>query len=169
MLTKKIGLLLSDENDWPDAFEALARAYNPTLSYKRQKFQIEVERVRIHPFDLRAPTTYHLVIDRLAWWYYQPREWLKKIAVMDDVYLLNNPFTFQAMEKHTAYCAMMRLGFNIPETWLLPHKVGPNNERYPATSQRCSRLPERGRSRRARRAGPPWRPLRGSRAAVRAR
>ena len=29
---------------------------------------------------------------------------------MDDVYLLNNPFTFQAMEKHSAYCAMMRLG-----------------------------------------------------------
>ena len=29
---------------------------------------------------------------------------------MDDVYLLNNPFTFQSMEKHSAYCAMMRLG-----------------------------------------------------------
>ena len=25
---------------------------------------------------------------------------------MDDVYLLNNPFTFQAMEKHAAYCAL---------------------------------------------------------------
>ena len=35
---------------------------------------------------------------------------------MDDVYLLNNPFTFQAMEKHAAYCAMMRLGLKVPET-----------------------------------------------------
>jgi hypothetical protein len=40
------------------------------------------------------------VIDRLAYWYYHPREWLKKVALMDDVYLLNSPFTFQAMEKH---------------------------------------------------------------------
>ena len=35
---------------------------------------------------------------------------------MDDVYLLNNPFTFQAMEKHSAYCALMRLGMRVPET-----------------------------------------------------
>ena len=45
---------------------------------------------------------------------------------MDDVYLLNNPFTFQAMEKHSAYCAMMRLGLRVPETWLMPHKVPPD-------------------------------------------
>ena len=51
-----------------------------------------------------------LVIDRLAHWYYVPREWIKKVALMDGVYLMNNPFTFQSMEKHSAYCAMMRLG-----------------------------------------------------------
>ena len=33
---------------------------------------------------------------------------------MDDVYLLNSPFTFQSMEKHSAYCAMMRLGLKVP-------------------------------------------------------
>jgi hypothetical protein len=27
------------------------------------------------------------------------------------------------MEKHSAYCAMMRLGLKVPETWLIPHKV----------------------------------------------
>ena len=135
MLTKKIGLLLSDENDWPDAFEALARAH-PTISYKRQKYQIEVERIRIHPFDLRAPTTYHLVIDRLAWWYYQPREWLKKAALLNDVYLLNNPFTFQSMEKHSAYVAMIRLGLHIPETWLIPPHRGPDTEKYRTTVAR---------------------------------
>ena len=41
-----------------------------------------------------------MVIDRLSYWYYHPREWLKKLALMNRVYLLNNPFTFQAMEKH---------------------------------------------------------------------
>ena len=63
------------------------------------------------------------MIDRLGWWYDLAREWIKKAAVMDDVYLLNNPFTFQAMEKHTAYCAMIRLGLKVPETWMVPHKL----------------------------------------------
>jgi hypothetical protein len=63
------------------------------------------------------------VIDRLGWWYEIAREWVKKAALMDDVYLLNNPFTFQAMEKHSAYCAMIRLGLKVPETWMVPHKV----------------------------------------------
>ncbi len=80
------------------------------------------ERVTNEPFDLRARPRYALVIDRLAWWYDLPREWLKKVALMDDVYLLNNPFTFQAMEKHSAYVAMMRLGLKVPETWMVPHK-----------------------------------------------
>ena len=76
------------------------------------------------------------MIDRLSWWYDLPREWLKKIALMDDVYLLNNPFTFQAMEKHAAYCAMMRLGLKVPETWLLPHKLPPDNPRYVPMAER---------------------------------
>ena len=63
------------------------------------------------------------MIDRLGWWYDLAREWIKKCALMDDVYLLNNPFTFQAMEKHSAYCAMIRLGLKVPATWMVPHKV----------------------------------------------
>ena len=76
------------------------------------------------------------MIDRLGWWYTVPREWLKKVSLMDDVYLLNNPFTFQAMEKHSAYCAMMRLGLNVPETWLIPHKNPPENPRFEPTAER---------------------------------
>ena len=47
------------------------------------------ERITIEPFDLRDKPRYDLVVDRLAWWYFVPREWLKKVALMDDVYLLN--------------------------------------------------------------------------------
>jgi hypothetical protein len=82
------------------------------------------------PFDLRSDPRYALVIDRLSWWYDVPREWLKKTALMNNVYLLNNPFTFQAMEKHSAYCAMMRLGLKVPETWLIPNRLPPDNPRY---------------------------------------
>lgn len=134
MTTKKIGLLIGDEEDWPGAFELLARKFTSTFKYRRKSYEIDVERIRIHPFDLNASTSYSLVIDRLAYWHYNPREWLKKAALLNDVYLLNNPFTFQSMEKHTAYCAMIRLGLNIPTTWLIPPKVGPDTEKYRTTA-----------------------------------
>ena len=133
MNLKKIGLLLGDEEDWPTAFEILARRF-PIIDYNDQRFNIDVERIRIHPFPLTAPTSYDLVIDRLAYWHFNPREWLKKAALINGVYLLNNPFTFQSMEKHSAYCAMIRLGLNIPETWLIPSKSGPDTEKYRVTA-----------------------------------
>ena len=79
------------------------------------------------------------MIDRLAYWYYHPREWLKKVALMDDVYLLNSPFTFQSMEKHSAYCALMRLGMNVPETVLVPYKNPVDNVRWAYTSRALQR------------------------------
>jgi hypothetical protein len=98
-----------------------------------------VERITIEPFDLRQRPTYDLVIDRLAYWYYHPREWLKKVALMDDVYLLNSPFTFQAMEKHAAYCAMMRLGLKVPDTVLVPYKNPIDHAKYAYTAERYNR------------------------------
>ncbi len=136
MNTKKIGLLLSDEDDWPVAFEQLHRRLAPRLNLRGGALTTEVERVRIHPFNLRAPTSYDLVIDRLAYWHFHPREWLKKAALVNGVYLLNNPFTFQSMEKHSAYCAMIRLGLPIPDTWLIPTKQGPDTEKFRRTASR---------------------------------
>jgi hypothetical protein len=130
-----IGLLLGTEEDWPSAFEALLRRLGP-ISYRGETHEFTAERITNEPFDLRYRPRYELVIDRLAWWYDVPREWLKKISLMDDVYLLNNPFTFQAMEKHSAYCAMMRLELKVPETWLVPHKVPPDNPRFLPTAER---------------------------------
>ncbi|MBF0277220.1 MAG: hypothetical protein HQM13_05505 [SAR324 cluster bacterium] len=134
MESKKIGLLLGDEEDWPSTFEALAKKLPSAFSSKKKSCQLEVERVRIHPFDLKASTSYNLVIDRLAYWHFTPREWLKKAALINNTYLLNNPFSFQSMEKHSAYCAMIRLGLHIPETWFLPPKTGPDTEKYRITS-----------------------------------
>jgi hypothetical protein len=113
-----IGLLLGTEEDWPGAFEELVARLGPLAGRT-----LATERIFNEPFDLRARPRYSLVIDRLAWWYDLPREWLKKISLMDDVYLLNNPFTFQAMEKHSAYVAMIRLGLKVPATWMVPHKL----------------------------------------------
>ena len=97
-----IGLLLGTEEDWPTAFETLIRRLGPVTDAAGERHAIEAERVTIEPFDLRDRPRHDLVIDRLAYWYYRPREWLKKVALIDDVYLLNSPFTFQSMEKHAA-------------------------------------------------------------------
>src|SRR5215210_2082061 len=132
-----IGLLLATEEDWPTAFEALLSRLGP-IRWRDETHEFVTERIVHEPFDLRYRPRYQLIIDRLAWWYDVPREWLKKLALMDDVYLLNNPFTFQAMEKHSAYCAMMRLGLKVPETWLIPHKLPPDNPRYVPMAARYS-------------------------------
>jgi len=128
-----IGLLLGTENDWPTAFEALVHRLG-AVPGQAGHHAFDVERVTIEPFSLRQEARHDLVIDRLAYWYYHPREWLKKIAMMDDVYLLNSPYTFQSMEKHAAYCAMIRLGLKVPETVLVPYKQPVDDEKYAYTA-----------------------------------
>jgi hypothetical protein len=135
-VTHRLGLLLGTENDWPSVFEGLIRRVGAVSDSAGTTHRYDVERVTIEPFDLRAKPSYDLVIDRLAYWYYHPREWLKKVALMDGVYLLNSPFTFQAMEKHAAYCAMLRLGLKIPDTVLVPYKNPVDNARYAFTAER---------------------------------
>jgi hypothetical protein len=134
-----IGMLLGVEEDWPAAFEALLGRADLSVRESGETHRFTTERMTIEPFDLRMKPRQSLVIDRLGWWYPMPREWLKKVALMDPVHLLNNPFTFQAMEKHAAYCAMIRLGLKVPETWMLPNKTPPDNPRFAGTAQRYLR------------------------------
>ncbi len=131
-----IGLLLGTEEDWPRAFETLLARLGPVTDAAGNTHRLRSSRVTIEPFNLRDRPRHALVIDRLAYWYYHPREWLKKVALMDRVYLLNSPFTFQSMEKHAAYCAMIRLGLKVPETVLVPYKHPVDNVRYPYTAAR---------------------------------
>jgi hypothetical protein len=134
--THLIGLLLGTEEDWPRAYETLLARVGAVTDGAGRRHRLRTERVTIEPFDLRDRPRHDLVIDRLAYWYYHPREWLKKVALMDDVYLLNSPFTFQSMEKHAAYCAMIRLGLKVPATVLVPFKNPPENPRYATTAAR---------------------------------
>src|ERR687889_632684 len=134
-----IGLLLGTEDDWPRAYEALLRRVGVITTPDGRTHRTRSVRVTIEPFNLRYKPKHDLVIDRLPYWYYHPRQWLKKIALMDDVYLLNSPFTFQSMEKHAAYCAMMRLGLKVPETVLVPYKNPLDNSRYAYTASRYNR------------------------------
>ncbi|MDX3003709.1 hypothetical protein PWY87_18620 [Kribbella solani] len=134
-----IGLLLGAEEDWPRAFEALLQRVGPVRLADGHEHEFGSRRLTIEPFDLNDPVRVGLVIDRLAYWYYHPREWLKKAALMNGTYLLNSPFTFQSMEKHSAYCAMLRLGLKIPRTVLVPYKNPVDNVRWAYTSATYNR------------------------------
>ncbi len=120
--TRRIGLSLGADLCWPIFYEDILRELAPAVTDGGDTIRFEVERITIEPFGLRQPVKYDVVLDRLTHWYHTSREWIKKAVVMDGLYVLNNPFSLQAMEKHTSYVAMMRLGLPVPDTWLLPPK-----------------------------------------------
>jgi hypothetical protein len=122
-ITRHIGLSLGADICWPICFEAILGRLDLAIPAGNDTLGFEVSRVTIEPFDLAQPVRYDLVIDRLTHWYYTSREWIKKAVVMNDTYVFNNPWSIQANEKHTTYCAMMRLGLKVPDTWMLPPKA----------------------------------------------
>lgn len=137
---RRIGLSLGADICWPLCFEALVRQLDLTLKVGPEQVRFEVERVTIEPFDLRQPCRYDVVVDRLTHWYHASREWIKKAVILDDLYVFNNPWSIQANEKHSTYCAMMRLGLNIPATWMVPPKsYEPTNDLQP-TLERYAQL-----------------------------
>ena len=83
MTRHTIGLLLGTEDDWPSAFTEILRRLGP-VDGPGGPHAFDVERITIEPFSLSYRPRYDLVIDRLAYWYYVPREWLKKVAMMDQ-------------------------------------------------------------------------------------
>ena len=119
-VTKRIGLSLGADICWPIAFTEILKRLDLSVPVGGNTVRFNVERMTIDPFDLREPKRYDLVIDRLTHWYHTRREWIKKAVMMDDLYVFNNPWSVQSMEKSTSYAVMMRLGFPIPDTWLVP-------------------------------------------------
>jgi hypothetical protein len=121
-IVRTIGLSLGADVEWPIFYEDILYRLDPKVRIGDDVISFRVERVTIEPFNLAQPVRYHVLLDRLTHWYHTSREWIKKAVVHDDLYVLNNPFTIQSMEKHTSYAAMMRLGLPVPRTVLLPPK-----------------------------------------------
>lgn len=121
-VTRRIGLSLGADICWPLCYEGILERLKLAIPWQGDSVGVEVERVTIEPFDLRQPCRYDVVLDRLTHWYHVSREWIKKAILMDGLYVLNNPWAVQSMEKQTTYCAMMHLGMPIPDTWLVPPK-----------------------------------------------
>ncbi len=121
-ITRRIGLSLGADLCWPLCFEEIMRRLDLKLEIGGSTVEFLVERVTIEPFNLKQPCSYDVVVDRLTHWYHTSREWIKKALIMDGLYVFNNPWAIQSMEKQTSYCAMMQLGLQIPDTWLVPPK-----------------------------------------------
>ncbi len=121
-VTRRIGLSLGADICWPKAYEDILARLDLALPMGRDTVRFQVERTSIVPFHLRPEPRYDVVIDRLTHWFALQREWIKKAILLDGTYVLNNPWSVQSMEKHTTYCAMMRLGLPIPATAMIPAK-----------------------------------------------
>jgi hypothetical protein len=140
VVTRRIGLSLGADICWPVAFEALLDHLDLHIPVGDDIVRFQSERVEVEPYDLRYRPNYDVVVDRVTHWYMTTREWVKKITMMDGVYALNNPWSIQAYEKHTSYCAMMRLGMPVPETWMLPPKRNKPEGDEAAMVKRYNRL-----------------------------
>ena len=121
-ITRKIGLSLGADICWPICYEELLKQLDLKLAIDGDTVSFESSRVEIEPFDLRKTCKYDVVIDRLTHWYHISREWIKTEILINDLYVFNNPWSLQSMEKQTTYAAMMRLGFPVPDTWMIPPK-----------------------------------------------
>ncbi len=138
--TRVIGLSLGADICWPICYEELVRRLDLSIPHKGDAIRVEVERVTIEPFDLRQTSRYDVVIDRLTHWYQPSREWIKKAIILNDLYVFNNPWSLQSNEKQTTYCAMMRLGLPVPDTWLIPPKDYKPSADLQPTLQRYARF-----------------------------
>ena len=139
-ITRHIGLSLGADICWPICFEEILERLQLDLRLDGDRVSFDVERVTIEPFDLAQPCKYDVVVDRLTHWFKSSREWIKKAVIMNDLYVFNNPWSVQSMEKATTYCAMMRLGFPVPPTWLAPPKEHAPSEDLEPTLQSYARL-----------------------------
>ncbi len=135
-----IGLSLGADICWPICYEEIVRRLDVKIPMDGDTVEIEVERLTIEPYDLQQPCRYTVVLDRLTHGYHTSREWIKKAILLDDLYVLNNPWTLQSMEKQTSYCAMMRLGLPVPRTWMVPPKAYEQHDDLAPTLERYARL-----------------------------
>jgi len=139
-ITRKIGLSLGADICWPICYEALLKQLDLKLSIGGDTVKVESERVNIEPFGLLHDCSYDVVIDRLTHWYHTSREWIKTKILVNDLYVFNNPWSLQSMEKQTTYAAMIRLGFPVPETWMIPPKRYQDSNDLQPTLTRYAKL-----------------------------
>ncbi|MBD3868708.1 MAG: hypothetical protein IFK94_11335 [Acidobacteria bacterium] len=139
-ITKRIGLSLGADICWPICYEEILKRLDLRIPMGGDTIRFEVDRVHIEPFKLVPSQHYDVVLDRLTHWYHTSREWIKKSIIMDGLYVFNNPWSVQSMEKQTSYSAMLDLGLPVPETWILPPKEYEESVDLQSTLEQYARM-----------------------------
>lgn len=109
---KLIGLLVGDETDFPKAF---IKAINS------KKTSVKAELAKISYTKMDGEANYDVLIDRISHIVPYYRSFLE-FAVLNDTYIINNPFTWSADSRFIGTAVVNLLGLKSPRTIILPNK-----------------------------------------------
>jgi glutathione synthase/RimK-type ligase-like ATP-grasp enzyme len=112
----KVGLLVGRERSFPDALIA---------EVNRRQAAVSAEYVQLGGVAIDDLLAYRVIVDRISHdvTFYQP---VLKLAALQGVYVINNPFWRVADDKFFGTALAHRLGIAVPRTVVLP------NHSYPA-------------------------------------
>ena len=108
----RIGVLRGRENSFPDAFIAKVNAAGKGVS---------AEFVQLGGTRLNEPVPYRVILDRMSHEVPYYAVYLK-MAALQGVYCVNNPFWRSADDKFFGYAAAEKLGIGEPKTVVLPNR-----------------------------------------------
>jgi hypothetical protein len=109
---KKIGLIIGQEWDWPEAFMQAVNGRDNNVT---------AELVQLGGTFMDDPCEYDVIIDRISHEIPYYRAFLKYAAIQGS-YIINNPFTWSADSKFSGTALVNRLGLKSPRTVVLPNK-----------------------------------------------
>lgn len=109
---RRIGILIGQEQDWPDAFLA---AVNESQSNAR------AELVQVGGTFLENDCPYTVIVDRISNEVPYYRAYLK-YAALQGCHVINNPFIWSADSKFYGLALARLLGMAAPRTVALPNK-----------------------------------------------
>jgi hypothetical protein len=129
----KVGLMCGREYSFPPAF--IERVNELGAAHG-----ITAEMVSLGGTRMDHPAEYRVIVDRISHEVEYYRGALKH-AVLQGVYVINNPFWWTADDKFFNYSVMAKLGVAIPRTVLLPQKAYPSDVDLTAESLRNLQYP----------------------------
>jgi len=113
----KVGLLCGREYAFPPAF--LQR-----VNQVGARHGVTAEFVKLTGTKMGEPPGYRVIVDRISHEVEYYRAYLKH-AVLEGVYVINNPFWWTADDKFFNYSVAEKVGVAVPKTVVLPQKSYP--------------------------------------------
>lgn len=110
--SKRIGLIVGQEKDWPSAFMAGINDVGDGIT---------AEMVKLGGTAMDELCRYDLIIDRMSHEIPYYRTFVK-YAAMHGVYVINDPFVWSVDSRFFGTAVASRLGLNVPLTIALPNK-----------------------------------------------